>query len=167
MKWNIHSSRTLLVTSENPSGVIVLPDKQKDASGWVLSNYSAKLEIGDLVDCGLEPSCKVTFYNLLNPSQGRFLRWWKLQGDIWEVALNSYFLVTQPTGWHISWWTWVGLTLILILDVQHSAWFCLGWWEIGRTGWAGGQDGETSKIKVYPTQVRQEMCHPVGCVTRK
>ena len=45
--------------------------------------------------------------------------------------------------------------------VPPSASFCLGWREIGRTGWAAGQDGGTSQIKVNPTQVRQEMCHPV------
>ena len=40
----------------------------------------------------------------------------------------------RPTGWHISWQTSVGLTLILAVPL--SAWFCLSCWEIGRTGWA-------------------------------
>ena len=53
----------------------------------------------------------------------------------------------------------VGLTWIL--TVPLSARFCLGWWEFGRRGWAAGQDGGTSQIKVNATQVRQEMGHPV------
>ena len=44
----------------------------------------------------------------------------------------------DSTGWHISLRTWVLLTLIL-----------------------AGQDGGTSQIKVNPTEVCQEMCHPV------
>ena len=36
-------------------------------------------------------------------------------------------------------------------DVPPSARFCLGQWEFGRTGWAGGQDDGTSKS----TQLRE------------
>ena len=75
------------------------------------------------------------------------------------ILAGSSFNTQYCTRWHVCWWTWVGLTLILA--VPPSAWICLGWWEIGRTGWAAGKDGGTSKIKVNPTQVRQQMCHPV------
>ena len=70
-----------------------------------------------------------------------------------------YLRTRECTGWPISWRIWVGLTLIL--SVPLSAQLCLGWWEIGRTGWAAGQDGGISQIKVNPTQVRLEMGHPV------
>ena len=37
----------------------------------------------------------------------------------------------------------------------------MGWWEFGKSGRAAVQDSGTSQIKVNPTQVRQEMGHPV------
>ena len=70
-----------------------------------------------------------------------------------------YWSSFQDTGWPISWRTWVGLTWVL--TVPQSARFCLDWWEFGRSGWAARQDDGTSQIKVNPTQVRQEMGHPV------
>ena len=42
--------------------------------------------------------------------------------------------------------------LTCILGVPFSAQFCLGRWEFSRIGWAGGQDGATSKSK--STQLR-------------
>ena len=63
------------------------------------------------------------------------------------------------TGGPISWRTSVGLTLILV--VPPSAWFCLGWWEIGGTGWAVRQDGGKSQIKANLTEVCQEMPPPL------
>ena len=57
----------------------------------------------------------------------------------------------------------LGSWLTLILAVPPSARFCLGWWEIGRTGWASGKDVETSQIKVNPTQLSDQMDLPV-CV---
>ena len=59
---------------------------------------------------------------------------------------------------------WVGLTWIL--SVPLSARFCLGWWEFGRSGWAAGKlDRRTrwwnTQIKVDPTQVHEQMEHPV------
>ena len=74
-------------------------------------------------------------------------------------------LFRTHTGILIYWWTSVGLTWIWAF--LPSAWLCLGWWEIGITGWAAGQDGGTSQIKVNQTEVRQEMGLPVtlmiGC----
>ena len=58
------------------------------------------------------------------------------------------YLCIATTGWPIS---WVGLKLICA--VPPCAYFCLGWWEIGKSGLAGGSDGGWN-IKVNPTQPR-------------
>ena len=72
---------------------------------------------------------------------------------VWKVKSDTGS--TQCTGWPGP------SPLALICAVPPSVQFCLGWWEIGRSGRAGGQDDGTCQIKVNPTQVLQEKCHPV------
>ena len=56
--------------------------------------------------------------------------------------------------------SWVGLTLILA--VPPSVWFCLSWFEIGRSGWAAGQDsGTLYRSKSTQPKLTEEMDHPV------
>ena len=49
------------------------------------------------------------------------------------------------TGYANCSFPWDGFTLIL--SVPLSAQFCLGWWDLGRSSWAAGQDGGTPKSK--------------------
>ena len=65
----------------------------------------------------------------------------------------------KSTGWSNRLDSWVGLTLIW--TVPPYTWFCLGCWEIGRTGWEAGQDGGKSLIRVNPTKLSNQMDHPV------
>ena len=61
------------------------------------------------------------------------------------------------SGWPISWQTSAGLDFgcsILCLAL-------LGLIGVWQNGWVSGQYGGTTKIKVNPTEVRQEMGHPV------
>ena len=51
---------------------------------------------------------------------------------------------------------WIGLTWCL--SVLLSAQVCLGWWEFGRSGWAQWWN---TQIQVNPTQVDEQMGHPV------
>ena len=63
---------------------------------------------------------------------------------------------TTPSHYRVS---WVGLTMILV--VHLSAPFCPGRWKFARIGWAARQHGGRSKIEVNPTQVSDQMGHPV------
>jgi len=77
----------------------------------------------------------------------------------WKWPVNRLKPVTvahYTTGWPICWRTWVGLTSIW--DVPRL---------VGRycSYLLPKQVGGTPQIKVNPTQVRQQMGHPVLCVT--
>ena len=58
---------------------------------------------------------------------------------IW-CSFDWGFLMLDVQGCGMGW-------VDLDFDVPPSARFCLGQWEFGRTGWAGGQDDGTSKSK--------------------
>ena len=73
------------------------------------------------------------------------------------TSLNAHH---SDTGWHISWWTSVGLTLIW--DVQPSYPAAQPVLPISHQPRQNPRaEGGTSPIKVNPTEVRQEMRHPV------
>ena len=63
------------------------------------------------------------------------------------------------TGWPISWQTWTGLTLIW--DVPPSCPAAQPVLPISHQPRQSKAEGGTAKIKVNPTQIRQEMGHPV------
>ena len=72
------------------------------------------------------------------------------------LPLSSLQQSTERFIWSDS---WVGLALILAVPL--SAWICCGWWGIGRTGQASGQDDGITKIKIIPIQLSNQMGHPV------
>ena len=64
------------------------------------------------------------------------------------------------TGWPISWRTWVGLTLIW--EVPPSCPAAQPVLLISHQPRQNQAEGGKAKIKVNPTEVHQEMCHPVS-----
>ena len=71
---------------------------------------------------------------------------------ILEIAFLDQSMQVEYRVVHLVWW----------LDCSCSTFrFCLGWWEIGKSGWASGQDIGTSQIVVSPTQLSDQMDHPV------
>ena len=73
-----------------------------------------------------------------------------------NYKIDSTFLRQQISGFYrVSQVSWDWVLLTLISSVPLSALLCLGWWEIGRSGWADGQDGGTQKSK--STQLRSQL----------
>ena len=87
---------------------------------------------------------------------------WKLyigrRNMIWHYGGN-FSLLNYNTGWPISCRTWVGLTLIW--DVPPSCPAAQPVLPIFHQPRQNQAEGGTDKIKVNPTEVRQEMGHPV------
>ena len=77
-----------------------------------------------------------------------------------RVEAVTYSNRITCTGWHISWWNSVRLTLIW--DVSPSCPAAQPALPISHQPRQNQAEGGTAKILVNPTEVRQEMCHPVS-----
>ena len=55
-----------------------------------------------------------------------------------------------------------GLGWFCFVQLQQFHPLCLGWWEIGRDGGAGGQDGGTSQVKVNQPRFAKGWARPPG-----